>query len=165
MTVGTGTTGSLRERMEALREGPTSYAELEALWADCSAVRAEQVLGMWRGSDFPAAGHPVSGMLDGARWYGKRFDSVTEAHPLICRDEAGDLVSNAELGKGIASLWDVAFRGEVTASMVYDGQPVIDHFKVVDSDEAGPTTLLGVMNGKGVTVGGQHYFFVLERDD
>ena len=52
------------------------------------------------------------------------------------------------------------FRGEVTASMVYDGQPVIDHFKLVDAD-----TLLGVMNGKGVTFRDQHYFFVLERED
>ncbi len=165
---GTGTTGSLRARMEALREGPAAYADLEALWADCAPVRAEEVLGAWRGSDFPSAGHPVSGMLQGARWHGKRFDSLSEAHPLICRDDAGELVSNAELGKGLASLWDVEFRGEVTASMVYDGQPVIDHFKVVDRDgtapTARPTTLLGVMNGKGVTVGGQHFFFVLERE-
>jgi len=153
--VGTG----LRERMEALREGPTAYDDLERLWADATPVRAEDVLGTWRGSDFPAAGHPVSGMLEGARWYGKRFESLTEAHPLICRDDAGELVSDTGLGKGIASLWDIAFRGEVTASMVYDGQPIIDHFKALDE-----RTLIGVMNGKGVTVKGRHYYFVLERE-
>ena len=43
--------------------------------------------------------------------------------------------------------------------MVYDGQPVIDHFKRVDDD-----TLLGVMNGKGVRHEGRHYYFVLERE-
>lgn len=149
----------LRERLDALRTGEPTYDDLEALWAACTPARASEILGSWRGSDFPSLGHPVSGMLQSSRWHGKRFDSVTEAHPLICRTESGELESNSELGKGIASLWDIAFRGEVTASMVYDGQPVIDHFKLVDAD-----TLLGVMNGKGVTVAGQHYFFVLERE-
>ena len=69
-------------------------------------------------------------------------------------------MSDTGLGKGIASLWDIAFRGEVTASMVYDGQPIIDHFKALDE-----RTLIGVMNGKGVLAKGRHYFFVLERDD
>ena len=150
---------SLRTRLDALRAGSPTYEELEGLWADCTPARASEILGAWRGWDFPSLGHPVSGMLESSRWHGKRFDSVTEAHPLICRDESGELVSNTELGKGIASLWDVAFRGEVTASMVYDGQPVIDHFKLVDAD-----TLLGVMNGKGVTFHDRHYFFVLERE-
>jgi hypothetical protein len=98
-------------------------------------------------------------MLAASGWHGKRFVSVTEAHPLICRGEDGELFSNQELGRGLASLWDIEFRGEVTASMVYDGQPVIDHFKAVDDD-----TLLGVMNGKGVRHEGRHYYFVLERE-
>lgn len=154
-------TGDLRSRLDRLRseEGwATAYDELERLWADCPPVRVEDVLGDWRGSDF-GPGHPVHDMLGGSRWHGKRFVSPEEAHPLMCRDESGALVSNSELGKGIASLWDVEFRGEVTAAMVYDGQPVVDHFKRVDDD-----VLLGVMNGKGVTVRGRHYYFVLERD-
>jgi hypothetical protein len=53
----------------------------------------------------------------------------------------------------------VEFRGESTATMVYDGRPVLDHFKRVDEG-----TLLGVMNGKGVLDDGRHYYFVLERD-
>lgn len=32
-------------------------------------------------------------------------------------------------------------RGEVTAALTYDDQPVLDHFKQVDE-----TTVLGVMN-------------------
>ena len=151
----------LRQRLDALRDAAAydaSYDDLEALWADCAPVRAADVLGAWRGSDF-GPGHPVHDMLGSSGWHGKRFDSVREAPPLICRDASGELVSNAELGKGIASLWDVECRGEVTASMVYDGQPVVDHFQAVDAD-----TLLGVMNGKGVTVKGRHYYFVLERE-
>ena len=33
---------------------------------------------------------------------------------------------------GEASLWLEEFRGEVTATMVYDGAPIHDHFKVID---------------------------------
>jgi hypothetical protein len=32
----------------------------------------------------------------------------------------------------------------VTASMVYDGKPVHDHFKKIDDD-----AVIGIMNGKG----------------
>ena len=52
--------------------------------------------------------------------------------------------------KGEASLWMEEFRGEVTASMVYDGAPVHDHFKKVDDN-----TVLGIMNGKGALDGGR----------
>ncbi len=149
---------SLRGRVDALRAGTASYDDLEALWADCPPVRADDVLGSWAGSDF-GPGHPVHDMLEASGWHGKRFESTRKAHPLICRDADGALFSNAELGHGLASLWDIEFRGEVTASMVYDGQPVIDHFKRVDHD-----TLLGVMNGKGVRHEGRHYYFVLERE-
>lgn len=149
----------LRDRLDALQgASAVSAADLDALWADCSPVRAADILGEWRGSDFDTD-HPVHAMLAASGWHGKRFVSVREAHPLICRDADGALFSNEELGRGLASLWDIAFRDEVTASMVYDGQPVIDHFKAVDGD-----TLLGVMNGKGVRHEGQHYYFVLVRE-
>ena len=35
------------------------------------------------------------------------------------------------------------FRGELVATMVYDGQPMHDHFKKVDDN-----TVMGIMNGK-----------------
>jgi hypothetical protein len=59
---------------------------------------------------------------------------------------------------GEASLWMIEFRGEVTATMVYDGRPVFDHFKMVDD-----RTLMGIMNGKAVTYRGKHFYFSLER--
>jgi len=150
---------TLRARALELREAPSvSTYELDELWADCAPVAADAILGSWSGSDF-ATGHPVHEMLIGSRWHGKRFESVAKAHPLICRGEDGELFSDRELGKGLASLWNIEFRGEVTAAMVYDGQPVIDHFKAVDD-----AMLLGVMNGKGVLHEGQHYWFLLERE-
>ncbi len=146
-----------RERLDALRAGRPTQEQLAELWEDCAPVRATDVLGDWAGSDFDTD-HPVHGLLRTSRWHGKRFVSAREAHPLICRGEDGELFSNVELGKGLASLWDVEFRGEVTAAMVYDGQPVVDNFKRVDAD-----TLLGVMDGKGVRHAGDWYYFVLER--
>lgn len=41
--------------------------------------------------------------------------------------------------------------------MVYDGQPVIDHFAKVDDD-----TVMGVMTGKKLAA--PYFYFYLERD-
>ena len=78
--------------------------------------------------------------------------------PLVCLDAEGNKFSNVAMGKGEASLWLEDFRGEVTATMVYDGQPVHDHFKTIDDD-----AVMGIMNGKGVLDGGRYYYFYLER--
>ncbi|GIM90956.1 DUF4334 domain-containing protein [Paractinoplanes toevensis] len=144
-------------RFTALRhqDGPIPTAELDEVWAALGPVRAEEILGAWRGSEFDT-GHPLNGQLAKAGWHGKTFVSVSDAKPLICRGPDGELYSNIELGKGEASLWNVEFRGEVTATMVYDGRPVFDHFKRVDDD-----TLMGIMNVKGNA--GLFYYFILEK--
>jgi hypothetical protein len=139
-------------------DGNTTTEELDTLWATLEPVRAENILGAWKGSEF-VTGHPAEGKLALAGWYGKTFNSLTDAAPLVCRDTDGNLFANSEMAKGGASLWMVEFRGESTATMVYDGQPIFDHFKTIDD-----STLLGVMNGKGVVADGRHYYFVLERD-
>ena len=149
-----------QDRIAAVRAagGVVTIDELDALWAALPPVRPEDILGSWRGGEF-ASGHAFEGRLEKARWYGKRFGSLTDVAPLVCRDDAGELFDNTEMARGGASLWTVEFRGEPTATMVYDGQPVLDHFKA-----AGESTLLGVMNGKGVLDRGRHYYFVLDRD-
>ncbi|MFJ8676715.1 DUF4334 domain-containing protein [Streptomyces sp. NPDC093589] len=148
-------------RIAEIRAGrAVSTAELDELWLGLPAVRPEEILGAWKGSAF-STGHPVEAMLATARWHGKRFDSLSDVHPLICRDDQGALFSNQELGGGGgASLWTVEFRGEPTATMVYDARPILDHFKRIDD-----ATLLGVMNGKGVLDDkGRHFYFVLELE-
>lgn len=152
----------IRQRFDALRQAdPADPAELDALWADLATVEVEEILGPWRGGDF-ATGHVASAVLEKVRWHGKRFDDPLAAVPLVCRDEFGELHSNKEAGGGgEASLWQVGFRGEVTATMVYDRLPVFDHFKKVDDD-----TLMGIMNGKLEAAFGVKdlYYFWLERD-
>ena len=95
-----------------------------------------------------------------ARWDGSArcFVAPLDVQPLVCRRDDGKLYSNQDLGKGEASAWMVEFRGEVTATMVYDGMATFDHFKRIDH-----RTLLGIMNGKNVRSGGRHFYFLLER--
>ena len=102
------------------------------------------MLGEWKGGEF-VTGHRMNGQLEKSRWFGKTFNSPDDVQPLVCLDDDGNRFSNVKMGKGEASLWLEEFRGEVTATMVYDGQPVHDHFKQVDDH-----TVMGIMNGKGV---------------
>ncbi|GAB7106937.1 DUF4334 domain-containing protein [Streptomyces phaeofaciens JCM 4814] len=148
-----------RARFQELRErdGSIDPLELDEIWAALETVRPEHILGEWKGGEF-RTGHPLNGMLAKAGWYGKTFTTVHDVKPLMCRDATGELYSHRELGKGEASLWTVEFRGETTATMIYDGQPVFDHFKRVDD-----TTLMGIMNAKGVPAEGPFYYFFLER--
>lgn len=149
-------------RWEALRAAPglIDPDELDAVWADLEVVEASAILGSWRGFAFPT-GHPVERVLAKSRWHGKRFTTPADATPLVCRADDGSLYSDTTAGRGEASLWHVEFRGEVTATMVYDGMPVLDHFKRVDDN-----TLMGIMNGKPdvVLANGRHFYFGLERE-
>lgn len=149
-------------RWVALRAAPglIDPDELDAVWADLEVVEASAILGSWRGFAFPT-GHPVERVLAKSRWHGKRFTTPADATPLVCRADDGSLYSDTTAGRGEASLWHVEFRGEVTATMVYDGMPILDHFKRVDDN-----TLMGIMNGKPdvVLANGRHFYFGLERE-
>ncbi|TVS88339.1 DUF4334 domain-containing protein [Mycobacterium helveticum] len=139
------------------RGGQIPDAELDEFWATLQPATLEQMLGEWKGGEF-VTGHKMNGLLEQAGWFGKTFTSVADVQPLVCLDADGNKFSNVEMGKGEASLWLEVFRGEVTATMVYDGQPVHDHFKTIDDD-----AVMGIMNGKGVRDGGRYYYFYLER--
>jgi hypothetical protein len=120
-------------------------------------VTIDFMVGEWKGGEFHT-GHRANGFMARLNWFGKTFHSATDAKPLVCLDADGHKYSNTEAMKGEASLWMEEFRGEVTATMVYDGQPVHDHFKKVDEN-----AVLGIMNGKGALDGGRHLYFYLER--
>lgn len=147
-----------RTRFAELRgQRDVSPADLDEVWAALPTVRSADIVGSWKGDEFHT-GHKMNGQLAAARWFGKNFKSVDDVEPIVCYDDDGNLFSNNELSRGGASLWDIEFRGEVTATMVYDGQPVFDHFKKVDDN-----TLMGIMNGKRQRVSGNYLYFLLER--
>jgi hypothetical protein len=139
------------------RSGDIADDELDEFWSELPPATIEDMIGEWKGGEFQT-GHKMNGQLQKARWYGKTFTSASEVQPLVCLDDDGNKFSNVAMGKGEASLWLESFRGEVTASMVYDGQPVHDHFKKIDDD-----AVMGIMNGKGVLDNGRYYYFYLER--
>jgi hypothetical protein len=151
-----------RDRLTEIRDNGSKVTpdELDRLWAELPTLRPEDLIGTWKGSEF-VSGHPFEGQLATIRWHGKTFTSLTEVTPIVCADEEGNLFANKEWARGGASLWTVEFRGEPTATMVYDRRPILDHFKRVDED-----TVLGVMNGKGVrSDDGRYYYFLLTREE
>ncbi|MCV7029486.1 DUF4334 domain-containing protein [Mycobacterium sherrisii] len=139
------------------RSSPIDDVELDDFWASLEPATLDGMIGQWRGGGF-ATGHRMNDLLEKARWFGKNFNSERDVQPLVCLDADGNKFSNTEMGKGEASLWLEEFRGEVTATMVYDGQPVHDHFKKIDDD-----AVMGIMNGKGVRDKGRYFYFYLER--
>lgn len=173
-----------RERLAALGPRTTTEHAL-ALFDALPAVRAEDMLGAWKGHEL-ATGHPLDGLLEGSGWYGKRFDSLEDVHPLLVsvggrrfsmeprrvslrmaarmpRALAGRMRPLVGLfepwlrtDKPRARLRNLEYRGVVSAAMIYDHLPIIDLFRRVDGE-----TLLGVMDLRHVTA---PYFFVLERD-
>jgi hypothetical protein len=139
------------------RTEPIADAELDAWWATLVPASIDDMIGEWTGGAFNT-GHRMNGLLGKAKWFGKTFNSAGDAKPLICLDADGNKFSNVELGKGEASLWLEDFRGEVTATMVYDGQPTHDHFKKIDAN-----AVMGIMNGKRALDNGRYFYFYLER--
>jgi hypothetical protein len=139
------------------RSDAISDTELDQYWATLAPASIDGMIGEWKGGEF-VTGHKMNGQLEKAGWFGKTFKSAADVQPLVCLDADGNKFSNVAMGKGEASLWLEDFRGEVTATMVYDGQPVHDHFKRIDDD-----AVMGIMNGKGVLDDGRYYYFFLER--
>jgi hypothetical protein len=133
------------------------YDELEQFWSSLDPVPIEFMIGEWRGGDLPT-GHRGDGYL-GSTWYGTTFRSATDVSPVICVDADGNRFEDTQLMKGRASLWMEEFRGQVTATMVYDAMPIHDHFKKVDDD-----AVVAITNGKGALDNGRHMYFLLERD-
>lgn len=148
-----------REMFDGFRQrSQIPDAELDQFWDRLAPANTDFMLGEWAGGEF-VTGHKMNGLLEKARWFGKTFKSAMDVQPLVCLDENGEKFSNVKLGNGEASLWMEEFRGEVTATMVYDGQPTHDHFKVVDEN-----TVMGIMDGKGqVLDNGRYFYFYLQR--
>lgn len=153
------TTQEAAERFRTLQkqDGRVAPALLDEVFDALPAVDCREILGEWKGGAFDT-GHKGMAALKAMKWYGKTFNSPLDAKPLICYDEHGQLFSSNAM-KGEASLWMIQFRGKVSAAMVYDAVPIIDHFRQVD-----PRTLMGIMDGKpSVLDEGKHFYFYLER--
>jgi hypothetical protein len=113
---------------------------LEKLYDLLAPVSPTFMLGTWQGGLFDRD-DPSAAMLIKMRWYGKRFAGTENVEPLLCRDDAGEIYSYT--GMGLARLREISYRGRVSAAMVYDDRPIIDHFRRVSHD-----VVVGAMDAK-----------------
>ncbi len=139
----------LRQRQDVIPQ-----SDLAELWAALPTMRTAELIGTWTGKLFDT-GHPNNLRANPPRWHGKQFISADLALPDVCVDDDGQLFTTEEVG----SLWMVEFRQEVTASLIYGSQPVLDHFKQVDD-----RTVLGIMNRKEDRESQIWLYFWLERE-
>jgi hypothetical protein len=167
----------------AQRDGVTLDEALAACDA-LPPVSLAEVIGRWRGSGLPS-GHPFDGMLEAFGWYGKAFLGAESAHPLLFGEDGKlvsvdprflpvalatklHLQSNrlAALAfrageellattKPTARLRMTEYRGQLSATMLYDRLPINDVFRRIDAD-----TLLGIMDYREFEL---PFFFVLRR--
>ncbi|MFZ2510414.1 MAG: DUF4334 domain-containing protein [Gordonia sp. (in: high G+C Gram-positive bacteria)] len=160
-------------------------AEALSIFDALEPVDVAQMYGRWHGSEVPTC-HPMDGLLDVSGWYGKEFADADHVHPLLfgtpgdlypvnpkliplgSLNKLGDRVPRwlppgGQAGFRLlrtrrhrARLREISYREKVSAAMVYDGLPIIDHFRRIDDD-----TLLGAMDQRGAD---RPYFFLLQRD-
>ena len=95
-------------------------------------------------------GPRTQAQLQALRWAGKRFGSREDVDPIVCFDEKGERVANPILGG--ARLRSMVYLGKPTATMVYDSQPIFDHFRKI-SDRI----VMGAMDRKGEQAPGYFY--------
>ncbi|WP_203581604.1 alcohol dehydrogenase catalytic domain-containing protein [Microbacterium hibisci] len=142
--------------VDRLRAG-LDDGDLRALWRSLPPIATADLRGLWHGWA-ATRGHRAGRMLERSRWYGKLFRADDDVAPIVCTTDDGGLVADARLARGGATLRQIEHDGVVTGSMVYDGQPIIDHFV-----RLGPDAVLGVMTGPGTDDRGRPFHFVLER--
>jgi hypothetical protein len=124
-------------------------AMLMPLFEQLEPISAEFMIGSWRGGKFDGGADP-----DPIKWHGKRFTSASHVDPLMCRAEDGSIYSYTKLG--LAQLREVAFGGKVSASLIYDSQPIMDYFRKVTKD-----IVIGLGDIKGRPT---DFFFHLTRE-
>ena len=104
-------------------------------------VDVGDMLGEWSGEVLPT-GHPGERQLTGLAWAGKTFRSAEDVDPIVVFGAGGAREASDVMGS--ARLRRVEYRDVVSATMIYDRHPILDHFRRVDAD-----TVLGLMDRKG----------------
>lgn len=149
------------------------------------AVTCEELLGRWRGSEVPT-GHPMDGLLETYRWWGKEFRSADDVDPLLFAGRGGTVraldprrlpLTVAARGwaprlRAVGALSSLAHPLLATRSPrarvrdlevrgVVTAALVYDHLPVVDAfRRVGDDELLGLMDRRGDRV---PYLFRLTR--
>ncbi len=168
-----------------LELGYATTEEALNLFDSLEPIEIDFMLGQWRGDGFHT-NHPMDGLLETFHWYGKRFESPEDVHPLLFSNARGNLVSanpflmgsamhlplpraswlgrlfQAALplfstSRSKARLRMTTYRGKSSATMIYDQLPINDVFRMIDHN-----SVLGIMDLKGLTT---PFFFILRREN
>ena len=172
---------NIRERLKA---GQATTNEALELFDSLEPVDVNFMIGTWKGEGFHT-NHPMDGLLETYHWYGKQFESLEDVHPLIFSTLRGGFarVNPGLLGPALtvpmprsamvgrlfqtllpclatsrssARLRMTTYRGQSSATMIYDQLPIHDVFRQINQD-----AVLGVMDRKGMNL---PFFFVLRRE-
>ncbi|KAJ7274235.1 hypothetical protein C8J57DRAFT_1178391 [Mycena rebaudengoi] len=138
--------------LELIKVGKTSEENATSIFDQLKPIEPSFLMGEWSGGDFDT-GHPVTEALKKIDWAGKTFRSEEDVDPIVVHGEGGERKTLEEYGH--ARVRQVHFRGVLSAAMVYDIRPIIDHFRFVNED-----TVAGMMDAKGTPPG---YHFYLTR--
>lgn len=171
----------VRERLHA---GHATTKDAIELFDSLEPVDVDFMIGNWKGEGFHT-NHPLDGILEAYHWYGKRFESAEDVHPLVFTTLRGGIanVNPAFMGPSLnlpipksgilgrifqifmpilttsrsrARLRMTTYRGKLSATMIYDQLPVKDVFRKIDQD-----AVFGVMDFKGME---SPFFFILRRE-
>ncbi|KAJ7139197.1 hypothetical protein C8R44DRAFT_764039 [Mycena epipterygia] len=132
--------------------GQTTEENATKIFDQLAPVTPAFLMGDWEGGDFDT-GHPTTQALIKINWAGKTFRTEEDVDPIVVYGADGKRTILEVYGR--ARVREVKFRGLVSAAMVYDDRPVIDHFRYVNED-----TVAGMMDVKNAPPG---YHFHLTR--
>lgn len=146
---GSTTSDAAATRLKEMARSGKAYAteDLMPLYDQLESVDTASMIGTWKGGKFDGC------KPDPINWYGKRFNSIEDAEPLLARRPDGSVYSFDKWG--MARLREISFRGKVSASLIYNNRPIVDYFRRLDAD-----TVIGFGEPKGAAP----FFFHLVRE-
>jgi hypothetical protein len=90
---------------ESLNAGCASTEKALEIYDSLEPIDVGFMLGIWKGEGFHTD-HPMDGLLEAYNWYGKRFETIEDVHPLLF----------SKLGGGVAYV-NPAFIGSLLGLM------------------------------------------------
>ncbi|KAI8140758.1 hypothetical protein BJV82DRAFT_580796 [Fennellomyces sp. T-0311] len=135
---------------------PVKEEEIAAIFEKLKPVDVETMIGSWRPGPYIETGHPGIQQLKDTGFNGKDFYSEDHVEPVMILNEDGKRVRFEQYGYAV--LRRVEFRGVLSTAMIYDTQPIIDHFRHVSED-----IVVGAMDTKMFPKEAGMFYFALKR--
>ncbi|KAF2135760.1 uncharacterized protein K452DRAFT_238736, partial [Aplosporella prunicola CBS 121167] len=136
-----------------------SPTELLDLVDSLPALNPMELLGEWSAGSFNTR-HPAHGWLRSINWVGITFRSVDDVEPIVVAAQTRDGPGKGHRRKwldewGNAEVIEAKYRGVVSAAMVCDNHPVVNHFRKVTDN-----VVLGIMSAKMYRHAGLFFFYL-----